>query len=101
MVAKKQAGVGRDIIANARRVLAFAKQRAAEVQYRNQLSNAIYAPDGMAILLFPTEPELKAFLRTKEHKQIRKLMVDLPYPPPTETIVIRIPPSENGKKKRR
>jgi hypothetical protein len=101
MAAKKKAKAGPGIVAKARKALAFARQRAAEVQYQMDLSNALFAPGGLAMELFPTEADRTAFLKTDEYKQIRMLLRRLPYPPPTETITIRIPPSENGKSKKR
>jgi hypothetical protein len=83
-------------------VLAFAEKRATEVTTSTELSNALFAPDGMATLTFPTEAERGAFLKTKEYDRIVELRLSLPRPPlKDEVIEIRIPPSENGKKERR
>src|SRR5438105_4606999 len=65
----------------ARRVLAFAEEKALEVPYGMDLFNAIFGPDGKATLLFPAESERTAFTRTAECKRIHALINTLPSPP--------------------
>jgi hypothetical protein len=102
MAAKKRATITRAIVAKARKVLEFAQQRAREVHNRHELSNALYTTGGFASVTFPTESERNAFCKTKEYDQIVELIVSLPDPPLSdEVIVIRIPPSENGKRRKR
>ena len=102
MATKKKAKVSRAIVAKAREVLAFAEKRANEVANEMELSNSLFTPGGMGSVSFTTEAERGAFLKTREYDRIIKLLVSLPPPPPTgEVIEMRIPPSENGKKKRR
>ncbi len=100
MATKTRTKPNRVIVAKARKALAFAQQRAREVKNRVELANALYTPTGFLSITFPTEAERIAYSRTKEREQILKLLASLPDPPPSdEVIVIRIPPSENGKKR--
>lgn len=102
MTMKKKSRVSRAIIAKARRVLEFAEKRAKEVANQMELSNALYTPNGMVSVTFPTEAERGAFFKTKEYDRVVELIVGLPRPPLSgEVIEIRIPPPENGKPKRR
>jgi hypothetical protein len=100
MAAKKKTPVSRAVVAKARKVLEFAKQRAREVQNQMELNNALYTPRGMVSISFPTEAERAAFFKTKEFDQILALMVGLPDPPLSDEVIeIRIPPAVNGKSK--
>lgn len=80
MTVKNKPKVSTAILAKARQVLEFAQERAATVTDWLELSNALYAPDGKATELFPTEAERSAFLRTSEYKRILALMDTLPQP---------------------
>lgn len=80
MAVKKKLKVSPRVIAKARQVLAFAQERAARAAHFMELSNALFAPDGKATELFPTEAERTAFCRTQEYKRILALMDTLPRP---------------------
>lgn len=101
MNAPKRTKTSRAIVAKARKVLAFARKRAGEVQNRMELRNALYTPGAIVPATFPTEAERKAFSKTKEYDQLVALLVSMPPPPLSDEVIeIRIPPAENGKKKR-
>lgn len=94
MATKNKPKVSARIVAKARQALAFAQQRASKAADWMELSNALYAPDGKATELFPTEADRSAFLRTAEYKRILALMDTLPQPP-VKGFVDRVP-SVNG-----
>jgi hypothetical protein len=94
MPAKKKPEVNSKIVAKARRVLAFAEQRAREAADWMELSNALFGPDGKATEAFATPAERTAFCKTQEYKRILALMDRLPSPPVTE--VIDLTASANG-----
>jgi hypothetical protein len=81
MTAKKKPKPSTRIVAKARQVLEFARQRAAKASDWLELHFALFGVGGKATELFPTEAERTAFCRTKEHKQILALMDTLPHPP--------------------
>jgi hypothetical protein len=85
MTAKAKAKVSKRIAAKARKVLEFAKQRAASAKDWIELSNALYGVDGKATELFPTEAERSAYMRTAEYKRIVALIGALPHPKKNET----------------
>jgi hypothetical protein len=91
MSAKKSPKVSRAIVAKAREILAFAEQRAREGVNATELSNALFSPTGKATLAFPTEPERRAFSRTKEYKTVLALLAALPRPAATEIIDLATP----------
>ena len=66
--------------ARSRKVLEFAQERATKVTDWIALSNDLFSPSGLATKLFPTEPDRRAFLRSKEYKRILAMMNKLPYP---------------------
>lgn len=101
MTAKKKSKVSRTIVAKARKVLEFAEKRAKEVPTEMELANALYTKDGMVSVTFPTQAERHAFSQTKEYDQLVKLLISMPPPPLLDEIYeIRIPPLENGVKRR-
>jgi hypothetical protein len=98
---KKKTKLSASVTAKARKVLEFAQQRAKVVKNQMELSNELYTPNGFVSRTFPTDDERHAFFKTKEYKQIVKIVVSMPPPPLLDEVYeIRIPPSENGKKKR-
>jgi HicB-like protein involved in pilus formation len=94
MSAKKKPQVSPHIVAKARQVLEFTKQRASEAADWMELSNALFAPGGRATEAFPTPAERTAFCKTAEYKQILALMNRLPSPPLKE--VSDLTASANG-----
>ena len=99
MAGKKTLKVDRSIVAKARKVLAVAKQRAAEAENQLQLRNLLYAPEGLVTTTFPTADERRAYFKTKEADLIRALILSLPRPQiSNEEITVFIPPAENGTK---
>ena len=103
MQTKTKPRTGVAIRSRARQVLAFAKERAETASDWLELSNALFASDGIATRLFPTEAERAAFLRTEEYRRILPLYDRLPTPPPrgvvefksdsNGSIMIRVPQS--------
>jgi hypothetical protein len=100
MTTKRKTRVSPSIVAKGRKVLKFARQRAKEVSNRMELRNALYTPDGMLTVTFPTREERRAFFQTSEYDKLIELLVSMPEPPLSDEVYeIRIPPFENGKKK--
>ncbi len=94
MVAKKTSTVTSQVRAQARRVLAFAEERARESASWVDLSNALFGVAGKATEAFPTEPQRTAFCKTPEYKRILALMDTLPPPPVKE--IVELTASANG-----
>jgi hypothetical protein len=86
MPAKRKTKPSRAVIAKAREVLAFAKEKAEHVADWVELHFALFAVNGKATELFATEAERAAFLRTAEYKQILALLDELPSPEVKEVI---------------
>ena len=86
MAIKRKPAVNAKIVAKARQVLAYAQEKARTCQYSSELFNAIFSVSGKATELFPTEPERTAFTRTRESKDVYKLINMLPRPPITEVV---------------
>ena len=80
MAVKKKFKVSPKVVAKAKEVLEFARQRADTATDWLELSNALYSVGGKATTLFPTETERTAFFQTEEYKQILALMDSLPQP---------------------
>jgi hypothetical protein len=78
---KKKLSLSPSIRVRAQEVLAFAKERAKTAADSAELRNSLFATDGKATELFPTERERAAFLRSKEYRQILPLYEQLPDPP--------------------
>jgi hypothetical protein len=68
------------VAAKARRLLAFAEQRARQSADWVELHNALFGLGGKATELLTTESERTAFARTKESKRIFALLDGLPQP---------------------
>lgn len=101
MKAKTKTKVSAAVTAKARKVLKFAQERAKVVNNEMELSNELYTPNGFVSKTFPTVEERHAFFKTKEYKQIVKLIISLPPPPLLDEVYeFPFPRSENGKKKR-
>lgn len=90
MKTKKKRPVSRTIIAKARKVLKFAEKLAKEVKNDMDFRNALYTPNGMVSVTFPTQAERAAFFKTKEYDKLIDLIVSLP-PPPLSDEVIEFP----------
>jgi hypothetical protein len=86
MPAKRKTKPSRALTAKARQVLAFAQEKAKQAADWVELHLALFAVDGKATKLFPTEAERAAFLRTAQYKQILALFKELPSPEVKETI---------------
>jgi hypothetical protein len=65
-----------------------------------QVQNAIFGPGGHYSELFPTRQERTAFAKTKQHRQLQKLLGELPQPASRELtqtdqdsgkILVRVP----------
>jgi hypothetical protein len=80
MAARKKPAVSPKVVAKARRVLAFAQERAARAADWIELSNALFGLGGKATEVFATDSERTAFCRTEEYKQILALLDTLPRP---------------------
>jgi hypothetical protein len=80
MPVRKKTKVSREIRAKAQQVLAFTEQRAKQAADQAELFNALFAVNGKATELFPTESERTAFLRTDEYKRLSALINALPWP---------------------
>jgi hypothetical protein len=103
MQTKKKLKISAAVRSRARQVLALAGEKAEAVSDWLELSNALFAVDGIATRLFPTEPERAAFLRTPEYRRILQMYDRLPTPPPrgvvefnsasNGSITVRVPQS--------
>lgn len=80
MAATKKSKVSARIVAKAKQVLEFARQRAAQATDWIELSNALFGLGGKATETFATESERTAFCQTREYKEILALMERLPQP---------------------
>jgi hypothetical protein len=81
MAARKKTKVSGAVQAKARRILAFAQEKARQVADWVELHNALFGISGKATVMLPTESERTAFSRTPEAKQIFALFDGLPSPP--------------------
>ena len=94
MVASRKTGSNRKIVAKARKVLAFAEQRASQAADWVEMSNALFGVGGKATLAFSSEAERTAFCKTQEYKRLLALMDRLPAPPVKE--IVELAASANG-----
>lgn len=81
MAAKKTEKNRGAITAKAKRLLAFAEQRARASSDWVELHNAVFGMGGKAMELFPTESERAAFIRTPECRRLIALLDSMPPPP--------------------
>ena len=79
MPAKKTKVSGK-VVAKARQLLEFARERAARATDWVELHNALFGLGGKAAELFPTESERTALSRTGEYRRLLALLDELPPP---------------------
>jgi hypothetical protein len=98
MIAYQKAKVSPKIVAKARKVLKFVQKRAKEVWTQSQLSEALYAREGIFCEMFPTANERRAFFRTSEYEEIVNLIISLPRIAVVQVYDDKIPPLDFGTK---
>src|SRR5438034_6735987 len=94
MTERKNRSKNGQVVAKARRVLAFAQRRVRDGDNWVDMSNALFGVGGKATQSFPTEAERTAFCKTNEYKRVLALLDRLPAPPARE--LVELAASANG-----
>ena len=93
-----KARMSRSISLKAREVLKLAEGLVALIEYRDDFSNALLAPNGIVAGAFPAMADRQLFFQTNAYRRIWKLISSKSTRPPTGEIVW-IPPRETRTKK--
>ena len=88
----------RSVSLKAREVLKLAESLVDLIEYKDDFSNALLAPNGIVAGAFPAMADRQLFFQTNAYRRIWKLISSKSIRPPTGEVVW-IPPRETRTKK--